>query len=356
MKTNKYSDFEMVNQLSKDLKEFVAAFPLYEELRNSTILITGATGLIGASCVRCLNALNERHNLNVSIVCAIRNVGKAKAMFQGMNSLEYCECDFMLGKTLQYNENSIDFIIHCASPTASKFFIDSPVETLSTAWNGCQTILEYSRQNGVKSIVFVSSLEVYGAIEDDTKYITEDVQGYINPLEARSSYSMGKRMAECLCKAYTEEYGVKVKIARLTQTFGAGVAATDNRVFAQFARSAINGENIVLHTKGHSAKPYCYTTDCVSALLYILLRGQCGEAYNVANEDTYISIRDMANLICQEFRKTLRVKIEPNPNMGYAPTTKLKLSSKRLGSLGWQPNVSLKNMFERLINYLRYDI
>ena len=142
----------------------------------------------------------------------------------------------------------------------------------------------------------MSSLEYYGQNFDD-KIITEEVQGYVDNTAARSSYPLGKRAAEYLCAAYSQQYGVNVKIARLTQTFGAGVAADDNRVFAQFARSIICETDIVLHTKGDSAKPYCYTIDCVSAILYILLKGNNGEAYNVANSETYISIREMAEFL-----------------------------------------------------------
>ena len=152
-----------------------------------------------------------------------------------------------------------------------------------------------------------------------------------------------------------KEYGVPVKIARLTQTFGAGVSAEDNRVFAQFARSIIEGNDIVLHTKGESAKPYCYTTDCVSGILHILLKGKDGEAYNVANQDTYISIKDMALFLKENFNSNIDVIVEEHPEMGYAPVTRLNLLSEKLMSLGWKPSYNLYEMFERLINSLKED-
>ena len=158
-----------------------------------------------------------------------------------------------------------------------------------------------------------------------------------------------------MCTSYAKEYGVPVKIARLTQTFGAGVSAEDNRVFAQFARSIIEGNDIVLHTKGESAKPYCYTTDCVSAILYILLKGKDGEAYNVANQDTYISIKDMALFLKENFNSNIDVIVEEHPEMGYAPVTRLNLLSEKLMSLGWKPSYNLYEMFERLINSLKED-
>ena len=140
--------------------------------------------------------------------------------------------------------------------------------------------------------------------------------------------------------------------ARLAQTFGAGVAAEDSRVFAQFARSAVNHEDIILHTQGTLSRCYCYTTDAVEALLYILLKGEAGEAYNVANPNTYISVRDMAQFIQHNFAPDISVKIIPKEGCGYSPVTKLRLDSSKAYGLGWKPRTGLKEMFERLILHL----
>ena len=178
------------------------------------------------------------------------------------------------------------------------------------------------------------------------------MQGYWDVMSVRGSYPVAKRAVENLCCAYASEYGVPVKVARLTQTTGAGIAKDDNRVVAQFARLAAKGEDIVLHTTGESARPYCYTMDCVSALLYILLRGKNGEAYNVANDNTYISARDMAEFLRDNFNPSIDVRVELNGNMGYAPVSKLDLSTEKLRALGWQPQYDLKQLFEHLIAYL----
>ena len=142
-------------------------------------------------------------------------------------------------------------------------------------------------------------------------------------------------------------------IARLTQTFGAGVGPSENRVFAQFARSVIDNQDIVLHTDGKSAKPYCYTTDAVSALLYLLIRGEKGQAYNIANPDSYISICDMAELLRIQFNRNIKVVHNYDYNLGYAPFTKLHLSTEKLARLGWSPKYSITEMFSRLINAMK---
>ena len=337
--------------LINDVQRFACHFELSEQLRGKTFLITGSTGLLGSVMIKCLLELNSQKNLGINIVSVVRNVEKAKAIF----GADYSQIEIIQAELHDISINTlkpnIDYIVHLASPTASKIFVDYPVETLRTIIEGTSTILEYATEAKVKGMIFASSLEVYGCNRNDN-LIDETVQGYVNPLEVRSSYNIGKRTAESLCYAYAKEYQLPVKIARLTQTTGAGIAEDDNRVIVQFARLAAKGENIVLHTMGESARPYCYTTDAISAILYILLRGENGEAYNVANEETYISARDLAEFLKVNFNPTINVLIELNNNMGYAPVTKLKLDTHKLKSLGWKPMCSLKDILTNLINYL----
>lgn len=334
----------MNRQLETDIQEFAHSFPLSSDLAGSRFMITGATGLIGSTCVRCLLALDK----DISITIPVRNRTKASAMYgTDVSRLKIVECD-LLGYCSSVLDE-FDYIIHCASPTAGSYMNEHPVETYEMAVETTRLLLQYARKHHVKSMVYISSLEFYGQNFDD-KIITEDFQGYVDATSARSSYPMGKRAAEYLCFAYAKEYGIAAKVARLTQTFGAGVATDDNRVFAQFARSVSAGTYIILHTKGESSKPYCYTTDCASAILTILLKGANGEAYNVANQDTYISIRDMAEFVRQNFNPQIHVVVDEQSAMGYAPVTKLHLSSEKLAALGWKPRYNLTEMFTRMIN------
>ena len=337
--------------LIDDLNAFAESFELSESLHGKTFLITGATGLIGSVMIKCLLALNRKETLGIKVIAVIRSLDKAKSVFAD----EFSEIVF---KNIGLDEISVtsigadvDYIVHLASPTASKFFVEHPVETLRTAIEGTTAVLEYAKEAGVKGMVYASSLEVYGSNDTD-EWIDENFQGYVNPVEVRSSYNLGKRAAECLCHSYAAEYNVPVMMARFTQVFGAGVSESENRVFAQFARSAIACTDIEVHTQGLSAKPYCYTTDAISAMLYILLKGQHGEAYNVADKDSYISIRDMAYMLRDNFNPSISVRICPKENQGYAPQTRLRLSTKKIESLGWKPKYNLHQMFERLLLFL----
>ena len=332
----------------QDIEAFVQSFTLKDELKNCKFLITGATGLFGSSLVHCLLAIDR----NVHIVAPVRNREKAEQLFKdNLGQLELIECPLTT-----YNENiigKVDYIVHCAAPTASRFFVEKPVETFDFILNSSQALLEYARKNPVKGFVYLSSLEVYGEILDDSEMINEQVQGYLDPMSVRSSYPMAKRAVENLCCLYAAEYGVPAKVARLTQTTGAGISRDDNRVIAQFARLAAQGQDIVLHTTGESARPYCYLMDCISAILFILLKGNPGESYNVANEETYISARGMAEYLKQHFNPSIQIRVELNGSMGYAPATKQRLSSQKLRNLGWEPEYPLHRIFERLIAYLK---
>lgn len=335
--------------------DFAQGFAFWEQLKGCRVLVSGATGLIGSVLVKGLVQLNEVRALGLEIVCPVRDVRKAWRVFPDLPidaPVEWLETD-NLADLQPADVGEPDYVFHLASPTASAFFVAHPVETLTAAFFSTHKLLECLKDaKSLKAFVYVSSLESYGTMEAAAATpIDEEQQGYIDPLSARSSYPMGKRACECLCAAFKEEYGVPTRIARLTQTFGAGVAPDDGRVFAQFARSIMRGEDITLHTEGRSAKPYCYVTDAIEALLYIALRGTDGKAYNVANPATYVSIRDMAESLCSHFNPQLKVKVEPHPEKGYAPTTQLPLATLQLERLGWKPKVELMEMFRRLMKW-----
>jgi nucleoside-diphosphate-sugar epimerase len=339
------------NVLERDVLDFSEQFELWQYLRGKSFLITGATGLIGSIFIKCLLELNQQKDLGIKVVAVVRNIDKANLIFSGDSE----KVDFRVLELVDISKEKInthiDYVIHLASPTASKFFVEYPVETLRTAIEGTIKVLEYAKDIKVEGMIMASSLEVYGS-NDNEELINEKFQGYVDPLEVRSSYNMGKRAAESLCHAYAKEYHVPVKIARLTQTTGAGISEDDNRVIVQFSRKISRGEDIVLHTTGESARPYCYTIDAISAMLFILFLGENGEAYNVANEDTYISAKDMAEYLKNNFNPSIDVRVELNDNMGYAPATKLRLDTTKLKKLGWNPRYSLYEIFTNLISYL----
>lgn len=334
--------------LKEDL-EYIANYDLpYENLKGKPVLVTGATGLIGVSLVRALSTIGD-----IKILAFVRNEEKARKIYGEDSNVGLVIGDITNPICVS---DKVEYIFHCASVTTSKVMIEKPVETLLTAVEGTKNILEFAKEKNVRSIVFVSSMEMYGSFEELDHDVTEKDLGYIDPLKIRSNYPESKRLCENMCIAYLAEYGIPVKIARLAQTFGAGILPGDNRVFAQFARSAINRENIILHTKGLSEGNYCYTRDCVTGLLTILLKGKDGEAYNVANPDSHTTIVDMAKMVANKIADgEIKVVFDiPESNtFGYAADTKMKLNSDKLQKIGWKPEIGLEEAYKRTIKWMK---
>lgn len=328
-----------------------------EKLNKSTVLVTGSTGLIGSQVVKTLAAFNRVKGTDIKIIAYARSEEKAKKVFGRL--LERGDVSVALGDVNEpiKVDADVDYIIHGASATSSKYFVSNPVETIATAMNGTTNILEFAKAKEVKGMVYLSSLEVYGTPDKTDGFISEKDYGYIDPLNVRSSYSEGKRMVECLCVSYAKEYNVPVKVARLSQTFGAGVEYNDGRVFAEFARCAMEKKDIVLHTQGNTIRTYCYTKDAVEALLYILVKGNVGEAYNVTNMDTAVSIKEMGQLVCDIFPESgIKVTIdipEDVASFGYNPEMVVRLDSTKLMELGWKATTDLSQMFKRLVESMR---
>ena len=337
--------------LEEDL-QYIANYDLpYDQLKGKTVLVTGATGLIGVSLVRALLAIGD-----IKVIALVRNVEKAKSIY-GDKIGQFLKLHVADVVDKIKIEEAVDYIFHCASITASKVMIEKPVETLLTSVEGTKNILNLAWEKRCASVVYVSSMEVYGAF-DESREVGEETLGYIDPLKVRSNYPESKRLCENLCVAYCSEFGVPVKIARLAQTFGAGILPGENRVFAQFARSAIKGEDIVLHTKGLSEGNYCYTRDCVTGLLTILLKGTDAAAYNVSNPAAHTTIVEMAVLVAEKIAGgKIKVVFDiPQDNaFGYAADTKMKLNSDKLQALGWKPEVGLEEAYQRMINEMRQE-
>ena len=209
-------------------------------------------------------------------------------------------------------------------------------------------------------MVFISSMEVYGILNTQDHKITENQLGYVNLASVRSCYPEGKRYCECLCNAYAAQYNVNVVTARLAQTFGAGILKTENRVFAQFAKSILYGEDVVLHTKGLSEGNYVYSADAIIGIMILLLKGVKGDSYNISNEDCHTTIAKMAEMLIDEFgngKQKVVYDISPNLNEnGYAPDVKMHLSAEKMQKLGWNANIDLKMSYAKLLDYMKQEV
>lgn len=338
--------------LEKDIS-LLAEYVKSLSIRGKKILITGATGLIGSQIVKALLEANRLFDTEITVVAMVRSEEKAKLIFSEYDDekyLKYLKQDIL--EEIKY-EDEVDYVIHGASATSSKFFVSHPVDTIKIAMEGTTNILNYAVKKKVSGFLYLSSLEVYGVPDGKKETISETDYGYIDPLNVRSSYSEGKRMVECLVVSYASQYGLPAKIARLSQVFGPGVDYHDGRVFAEFARSVIEGKDIILHTTGKTVRTYCYTRDAIAALFKILLSGQVGEAYNVTNPTTACSIYEMAEL-AKSLDETGKVQVvidlpKDIESFGYNPEMIICLDASKLEHLGFKAEVGMKEMLKNTI-------
>ena len=342
-----------MNQKMRDDFEYIYKCDIqWDKMKDTCVLITGATGFLGSFIIKFMNHLNETRDFNITILAMVRDLEKAECILNGC-TVQYIAKDICAPLSLP---EKIDYIFHCASETRSIEMLEHPVEVIRGIVMGTMNILQLALEKKVKSIVYLSSMEVYGRTNQELEMVKEEDLGEINLFETRSCYPLGKRMAENLCYDFFQEYEVPVKIARLAQTFGTGVSKDETRLFGQIAKSVINHENIILHTDGSSYGNYCYVADAIAGLFLLLLKGENGEAYNISNEKCGMTILEMASLVKEQVADgTIDLIFDiPERNVhGYAPKSIMKMSAEKISSIGWKPAIEMKEMFCRMIAYLQ---
>lgn len=339
----------MINHPSFEIAEILQTASFINHLAGQTILITGATGLIGSAIVEVVKLFNKTAQEPIMLVLLVRNIEQAKSKLNTNEHIYFLEGCI---ENIPFIKEEIDYIIHCASPTSSQDFIKKPANVLKTSLMGSFNIIELAKNAKIKKVLFLSSLEVYGTL--DTFEAKETDHGVIDWTAARSSYIEAKRASESIFLSYYKQFNVPCIIARLPQILTSSFSYKDSRVYAQFVRAVKSQQNIVLKSKGETVRNYCYITDAIVGLLILLARGVPGEIYNVANEDTTCSIKEMAELLIEiEDNKCSQLILDLSDDpakLGYLPTVKIKLLSDKLKRLGWSPRVGLKQSLSRMLS------
>lgn len=337
--------------LEEDIQSIVESkLVLWELFFHQTILITGATGLIGSLLVRTFLYYNQKHHSDIKLLLIVRDRKKAEDMF-GQDSIVYFETSLESLEEIPYE---FSYVIHCASPTKSKYFVECPVETMNTSILGTQKLLELCRKKNIHKFLYLSSMEMYGVLDDIN--VTEDKLGYLNGLDVRSSYSMGKRACELYCSSYCYEYQVPVVMARLAMCFGAGVSKEETRVYKYFCDCVLNGTNVEVKSSGKTIVNFIYTKDAIESLLLLLTKGVSGEAYNVCSDGKSFTILDMAHYLVNQHGKNIQVVQNiPKENLGFAPENRMILSNEKLKTLGKKEFCSIEKALDRTLEYLKYE-
>lgn len=328
----------------------------WNRLDGKSCLITGANGMIATYIIYFLMFLNQKHSINIHVVALSRNRAKSEELFADFltNSCfdliiqDVCE-------PINYTGN-IDYVFHFAGNSSPYCIKNDPVGIMKSNLVGTINVLELARMKGVEKVLFASTREVYGENNEEDS-LTETSFGHLDCLDARSCYPESKRAAETLCESYHLQYGVPFNTIRIAHAYGPGMKLeNDGRVMADLLNYVIHNQNIVLKSTGEAKRAFCYISDLLSGLMYILFEGKDGEAYNLANEKEEVTIKDLAEMLVQiSTDKNLRIVYDiPNErSMVYCNYKRVKLNIIKLEELGWNPYISLQNGIKKLLGTVK---
>lgn len=336
--------------LKEDINNILREKLSWEKFRNSNVLITGASGMLGSYMLYTLVELNKQKAYGMNLYALVRHPEKLNREVIG-------EINIIQQSVTEKIDSAVgfDFVIHTASPASPLIMREDPVGTIAANTIGTYNTLEAAKGGSGKGYLFISSREIYGQPYDNQKVFSEDTYGFVNPLEPRSCYPEGKKAAETMCVSFKQQYGINVKIARLAHTFGPGMSINDGRVQADFLKNVINNENIRLKSDGLAVRTYTYVADAVLALFYILLDSD-DIVYNISSEESTVSIRELAEAMLGVYpERNLKIVFDipkDTQNSGCAPFTLGILGSDKLKSLGWKPIYSLQEGIKRTVEFL----
>lgn len=340
----------------KDIEKVIQEDVDWQKLSNKSLLIIGASGMIGTFLIDCLMALNAQKNLNISVYAMGRDQNKLQSRF--INYIEDRNFHLVIGDVLEPLKSNVkyDFIFHGASNTHPKAYANDPINTIMTNIKGTEQVLNYAAENDVQRVLFLSTVEVYGENRGDVEKFDESYCGYIDCNTLRAGYPEGKRASEALCQAYIQQFDLDIVIPRLCRVFGPTMLKNDSKASSQFIMNAVKGEDIVLKSEGNQYYSYCYVADAVFGLLYLLLYGEKGEAYNIANNDFDLTLKDLASKLATIAGTKVIIELpDQNEAAGYSKATKAILATKKINQLGWQPLYSLDAGLEQVIRIMKTE-
>jgi UDP-glucuronate decarboxylase len=339
--------------IQEDVEDIVKADLPWSRFDGKSVLISGANGFLPAYMVETLLHLNESGRANCRVLLLVRNLEKAKARFPHLLGRQ--DSRFLVQDVCSPISpgEKVDFIVHAASQASPKYYGKDPVGTLLANTLGTNNLLLLAQANHLEGLLFFSSGDVYGRNPAPEVPTGENDYGYLDPTDVRSCYGESKRLGETMCIAYSHQYGIPVQIVRPSHTYGPGMALDDGRVFADFTANVLRHESILIKSSGAAKRPFCYLADAVLGYFTVMLKGDNGEAYNVGNEDCYLSVAELAFLLTSLFpERHLKVNFQVDfDQQGYIPSTSLggTLDTSKLRALGWRPTTSAHDGFRRTV-------
>lgn len=324
----------------------------WEKIKGKSILLSGATGLVGSFLVDVL----LYKDIGCKIYALGRNEQKAKIRFsRWVDDPHFVFISYDINQPFKRNDlGRIDYVLHMASNTHPMQYSTDPIGTITTNIIGVQNMLDFAVEHQAIRFAFTSSNEIYGENRGDVEFFDENYCGYINSNTMRAGYPESKRCGEALCQAYKAQKGLDIVIPRPTRSYGPTMLMSDTKAISQFIKKGIAGEDIVLKSAGTQYYSYTYVADAVAGLLTILLKGESGEAYNIAEEHSDIMLKDLAAIIAGINGKKVVFEIpDAVEAAGYSTATKARLDGHKLQALGWKPKYDIRSGMKRTIEILK---
>ena len=350
----------MLNSIIREDIEEIAKNIDISKCEGNTFLITGANGLLARYIVETLIYLNDcKLKINCKIVALCRNKNDAIKKFGDyINRPDFKLLIQTVEEDIKYAK-SVDYIIHAASQANTKVFYSDPVGTLSANTIGTYNLLKYANEKKVKGFLFFSSGSVYGDASMATEFVKENQYYSIDPLEITSCYSESKKMAENMCFSFHKQFNLPTKIIRIGHTYGPGIDLNDGRVFSDFIKSILNNQDLVIKSDGEAKRAFCYLTDAINAFFLVLFNGKAGEAYNMSNNDCFVSVKELAKILTKKVFKDKGIGIVFNYSEGkYTVNNKgnVSICTNKIYKLGWEPKISIEEGFRRTVRSFQDEI
>lgn len=310
------------------------SIPALSVFDGASVLVTGASGLIGSAFAELLLAA-KANGRAVDIVLAGREEAALRARFADAPAPWTFE---PYDATRPWRgSRPFDFILHAAAPGHPALYAAHPVETLRAIVDGTADVLAHAAATRARRVLFISSSEIYGTIPGKETPWREDELGTVPLLAPRSCYPQGKRAAETLCAATAAETGLDFVVVRPGHVYGPTATTADSRAHAQFARAAVAGEPIVMKSRGEQRRSYVHSLDAATALATLFARGVNDKAYNLASAEITI-VREMAEAFAAAGGVPICIDLPTAAeSAGYNPMPMSALDGSRLLALGWLP-------------------
>ena len=305
-----------------------------------SVLVTGGAGFLGSHL--CRRLLEQGHN----VICVDNFfTGSRQNILPliGNPRFEVIRHDVTFPLYLE-----VDEIFNLACPASPIHYQHDPVQTTKTSVHGAINMLGLAKRVGAK-ILQASTSEVYG--DPDIHPQTEDYWGRVNPIGLRSCYDEGKRCAETLFFDYQRQHGLRIKVARIFNTYGPQMHPADGRVVSNFIVQALQGQPITLYGTGEQTRSFCYVDDLIAALMALMNSDdEVTGPINLGNPGEF-SMIELAEEVRRQTGSDVPFRYEPLP--ADDPKQRRPDISKAKALLDWEPRVSLQEGLAPTIAYFR---